>query len=203
MYHNRMSHSNIYHFCWEIVVFSWLIYLNWERSSLLIFVAVLYLGLYVKYFVLQMLPLNTNIPEAYACGQDQEQNFIQNLAMFLCTYLKEHSTLVEKDQLHEVLMKVSKWLFVMLYICIVSGGNFTATVVFWHIQYVNWVKTHAFVHDHWNIQFLDTFQKTFNLNTVYKFCIICLLITMNRLTGAVRKKILSFDQLPLVKPENL
>jgi len=55
-----------------------------------------------------MLPLNTNIPEAYACGQDQEQNFIQNLAMFLCTYLKEHSTLVEKDQLHEVLMKVKK-----------------------------------------------------------------------------------------------
>lgn len=59
-------------------------------------------------FLLQMLPLNTNIPEAYACGQDQEQNFIQNLAMFLCTYLKEHSTLVEKDQLHEVLMKVRK-----------------------------------------------------------------------------------------------
>ena len=55
-----------------------------------------------------MLPLNTNIPEAYACGQDQEQNFIQNLAMFLCTYLKEHSTLVEKDQLHEILMKVRK-----------------------------------------------------------------------------------------------
>jgi exportin-1 len=58
----------------------------------------------------QMLPLNTNIPEAYACGQDQEQNFIQNLAMFLCTYLKEHSTLVEKDHLHEVLMKALHYL---------------------------------------------------------------------------------------------
>jgi exportin-1 len=55
-----------------------------------------------------MLPLNTNIREAYACGQDQEQNFIQNLAMFLCTYLKEHGTLVEKKQLNEVLMKVRK-----------------------------------------------------------------------------------------------
>ena len=151
-----------------------------------------------------MLPLNTNIPEAYACGQDQEQNFIQNLAMFLCTYLKEHSTLVEKDQLHEVLMKVRKWLFVMLYICIVSGGNLTATVVFWHIQYVNWVKTHAFEHDHWNIQFLGAFQKTFNVNTVYKFCIICLLITMNTLSEwCKKKKILSFDQLSLVKPKNL
>jgi exportin-1 len=59
-------------------------------------------------FFLQMLPLNTNIPEAYACGQDQEQNFIQNLAIFLCTFLKEHGALVEKKQLNEVLMKVRK-----------------------------------------------------------------------------------------------
>lgn len=61
-------------------------------------------------FLLQMLPLNTNIREAYAFGQDQEQNFIQNLAMFLCTYLKEHGTLVEKKQLNDVLMKVRKLL---------------------------------------------------------------------------------------------
>jgi len=65
-----------------------------------------------------MLPLNTNIREAYACGQDQEQNFIQNLAMFLCTYLKEHGTLVEKKQLNEVLMKVKLFLFTYLY-CVV------------------------------------------------------------------------------------
>ncbi|KAJ4428918.1 exportin-1 [Periplaneta americana] len=58
----------------------------------------------------QMLPLNTNIREAYARGQDQEQNFIQNLAMFLCTYLKEHGTLVEKKQLNEVLMKALHYL---------------------------------------------------------------------------------------------
>ncbi|KAJ9600998.1 hypothetical protein L9F63_000836, partial [Diploptera punctata] len=58
----------------------------------------------------QMLPLNTNIREAYACGQDQEQNFIQNLAMFLCTYLKEHGTLVEKKQPNEVLMKALHYL---------------------------------------------------------------------------------------------
>lgn len=43
-----------------------------------------------------MLPLNTNIREAYAVGQDQEQNFIQNLAMFLCTFLKEHGILIER-----------------------------------------------------------------------------------------------------------
>ncbi|PNF37319.1 Exportin-1 [Cryptotermes secundus] len=58
----------------------------------------------------QMLPLNTNIREAYACGQDQEQNFIQNLAMFLCTYLKEHGALVEKKQLNDLLMKALHYL---------------------------------------------------------------------------------------------
>lgn len=55
-----------------------------------------------------MLPLNTNIKEAYSQGQDQEQNFIQNLAMFLCTYLKEHGSLIEKPALNEVLLKVRK-----------------------------------------------------------------------------------------------
>nr|CAD7437913.1 unnamed protein product [Timema bartmani] len=52
-----------------------------------------------------MLPVSTNIKDAYATGSDQEQNFIQNLAMFLCTYLKEHGTLVEKKQLLDTLMK--------------------------------------------------------------------------------------------------
>lgn len=61
----------------------------------------------VTLVVFQMLPLNTNIKEAYAQGQDQEQNFIQNLAMFLCTFLKEHGSLVEKSALNEILLKVS------------------------------------------------------------------------------------------------
>lgn len=58
----------------------------------------------------QMLPLETNIREAYAVGQDQEQNFIQNLAMFLCTYLKEHGALVEKKQLNDTLLKALHYL---------------------------------------------------------------------------------------------
>lgn len=53
-----------------------------------------------------MLPLNSNIRQAYAIGVDQEQNFIQNLAMFLCTYLKEHGSLLEKKEHHEILLKV-------------------------------------------------------------------------------------------------
>ena len=43
----------------------------------------------------QMLPLATNIREAFKNGQDDEQNFIQNLALFLCTFLKDHAVLIE------------------------------------------------------------------------------------------------------------
>ncbi|XP_011311556.1 exportin-1 [Fopius arisanus] len=51
----------------------------------------------------QMLPHDTNIRDSYAFGQDEEQNFIQNLAMFLCTYLKEHGMLVEKKMIDTLL----------------------------------------------------------------------------------------------------
>lgn len=54
-----------------------------------------------------MLPLNTNIRLAYSNGKDDEQNFIQNLSLFLCTFLKEHGQLIEKRlNLRETLMEV-------------------------------------------------------------------------------------------------
>ena len=54
-----------------------------------------------------MLPLSTNIREAYKRGRDDEQNFIQNLSLFLCCYLKEHGTLVEKKtEASETLLEV-------------------------------------------------------------------------------------------------
>lgn len=57
-----------------------------------------------------MLPLNTNIRLAYSNGKDDEQNFIQNLSLFLCTFLKEHGQLIEKRlNLRETLMEVSVW----------------------------------------------------------------------------------------------
>ena len=46
----------------------------------------------------QLLPVDTNIKEAYANGTDSEQQFIQDLALFFCTFLKEHGSLVEKQQ---------------------------------------------------------------------------------------------------------
>ena len=52
-------------------------------------------GLFVS-LIAQMLPLSTNIRDAYKNGQDDEQNFIQNLALFLCTFLKEHAAIIEQ-----------------------------------------------------------------------------------------------------------
>ena len=53
-----------------------------------------------------MIPLTTNIKDAYSQGQDAEQNFIQNLSLFLCTFLKEHGQLIERREDHESLMEV-------------------------------------------------------------------------------------------------
>eukprot|EP00096_Caligus_rogercresseyi_P016793 TRINITY_DN975_c0_g1_i1.p1 TRINITY_DN975_c0_g1~~TRINITY_DN975_c0_g1_i1.p1 ORF type:complete len:1062 (-),score=444.95 TRINITY_DN975_c0_g1_i1:1520-4705(-) len=44
-----------------------------------------------------MLPAETDIKSAYACGVNTEQLFIQDLALFITTFLKEHGALVEKS----------------------------------------------------------------------------------------------------------
>lgn len=72
-----------------------------------VFVVVFNMKAYDPYLNLQMLPLNTNIRLAYSNGKDDEQNFIQNLSLFLCTFLKEHGQLIEKRlNLRETLMEV-------------------------------------------------------------------------------------------------
>nr|NVI73581.1 embargoed [Cucujiformia] len=57
-----------------------------------------------------ILPLDTDIKTAYAQGTDQEQNFIQNLALFLCTFLKEHGSLVESSMTTDHLKRALKYL---------------------------------------------------------------------------------------------
>lgn len=56
----------------------------------------------------QMINQNTNMNHIYANGSDSEQEFVQNLAMFLCTFLKEHGKLVEDvkyvDYLNQALL---------------------------------------------------------------------------------------------------
>ncbi|XP_032830122.1 exportin-1-like isoform X2 [Petromyzon marinus] len=62
----------------------------------------------------QILPLQTNIRLAYATGKDEEQNFIQNLSLFLCTFLKEHGSLVERrGDLREGLLEALHYMVVI------------------------------------------------------------------------------------------
>ncbi|CAH0775387.1 unnamed protein product [Bemisia tabaci] len=61
----------------------------------------------------KMLPPTTNIREAYAKGQDQEQHFVQNLAMFLCTFLKEHGSLIERKGLNDELTTALHYLIMI------------------------------------------------------------------------------------------
>lgn len=52
-------------------------------------------------FIVQLqtiLPPNTNIPEAYANGSDEEQAFIQNLALFFTSFFKCHIRVLESSQ---------------------------------------------------------------------------------------------------------
>ena len=63
-----------------------------------------------------MLPVTTNIKEAYKQGSNEEQNFIQNLSLFLCTFLKEHGLLIErKEDRSELLMEV--WILFLRWLC--------------------------------------------------------------------------------------
>ncbi|XP_023337430.1 exportin-1 [Eurytemora carolleeae] len=60
-----------------------------------------------------MLPVETNVKDAYKKGSDAEQNFIQNLALFFCTFLKEHGQLLEKQGDQEPLLKALHYLLLI------------------------------------------------------------------------------------------
>lgn len=51
---------------------------------------------YNYYCFFQILPLQTEIRVAYKNGLEDEQCFIQNLALFICTFLKEHGRQIEE-----------------------------------------------------------------------------------------------------------
>ncbi|KAK7834520.1 hypothetical protein U0070_017706 [Myodes glareolus] len=68
----------------------------------------------ISTLIYKMLPLNTNIRLAYSNGKDDEQNFIQNLSLFLCTFLKEHGQLLEKRlNLREALMEALHYMLLV------------------------------------------------------------------------------------------
>lgn len=69
--------------------------------------------IFVKLFTQTMdklqiiLPRSTCIKEAYAKGSDDEQKFIQNLSLFLCTYLKEHGSFLERNHEYNVTLNLA------------------------------------------------------------------------------------------------
>ena len=65
-----------------------------------------------KYLDQEAAELN-NIKEAFKKGSDAEQMFIQNLSMFLCSFLKEHGTLLEKQPSQEPLLKSLHYLLLI------------------------------------------------------------------------------------------
>ena len=49
----------------------------------------------------QILPRSVKIAEAYANGSDDEQAYIQNLAIFLTQFFKHHIELLEQTPEHQ------------------------------------------------------------------------------------------------------
>lgn len=58
----------------------------------------------------RIIPENMDMNEIYKKGSDDEQCFIQNLAMFLCTFLRVHAPLAEKRENAEALQKALHYL---------------------------------------------------------------------------------------------
>ncbi len=49
--------------------------------------------------------MEINLRDAYRNGSSEEQNFIQNLSLFLTSFLKEHVGLIEKNSDHTLLLQ--------------------------------------------------------------------------------------------------
>ncbi|XP_017879710.1 exportin-1 [Ceratina calcarata] len=90
----------------------------------------------------QILPLDTNIREAYAAGGDQEQNFIQNLAIFLCTLLKERGHFIEGHQVHDDLLKALHYLVLISEVEEVE--IFKICLEYWNTLAMNLYRAHPF-----------------------------------------------------------
>lgn len=61
----------------------------------------------------EMLPLTTQVRDAYERGTTDEQHFIQNLAIFYCTYLKGNSSLIESANKSALLQDAYSYLLLI------------------------------------------------------------------------------------------
>jgi len=93
-------------------------------------------------FMIQLqtiLPRNTNIPEAYAHGSSEEQEFIQNLALFFTLFFKAHIRILESTE-----ENISALLVGLEYVI--------------NISYVDDTEVFKVCLDYWNALVLELFQ---------------------------------------------
>lgn len=78
----------------------------------------------------QMIPEETDMNQIYMNGNDDEQCFVQNLAMFLCTFLRVHGPLVERRETVDALQKA------LVYLVMISEVEdveiFKITLEYWN-----------------------------------------------------------------------
>jgi hypothetical protein len=61
----------------------------------------------------QMLPPTTDMRLAYHTGSDHQQRFVQNLSLFLATFLREHCAIVELPQMQPTLAQALHYLLLV------------------------------------------------------------------------------------------
>ncbi|PWA66235.1 exportin 1A [Artemisia annua] len=111
-----------------------------------------YNGQYVNMyniFIAQLqtvLPINTNIPNAYANGNSEEQAFIQNLAMFFTAFFKVHIRVLEATQ-----ENVNSLLIGLEYLI--------------NISYVDDTEVFKVCLDYWNALVLELYEANHNLDS--------------------------------------
>ncbi|GLT95335.1 hypothetical protein SLE2022_130230 [Rubroshorea leprosula] len=106
---------------------------------------------YVKMYTVFMvqlqaiLPTTTNIPEAYAHGNSEEQAFIQNLALFFTSFYKFHIRVLENSQ-----ENISALLIGLEYLI--------------NISYVDDTEVFKVCLDYWNSMVLELFEAQHNMD---------------------------------------
>uniref|UniRef100_A0A7I4EZM4 Importin N-terminal domain-containing protein n=1 Tax=Physcomitrium patens TaxID=3218 RepID=A0A7I4EZM4_PHYPA len=96
---------------------------------------------------LQMiLPPGTNVPESYGNGTDEDQAFIQNLAMFFTAFFKSHIGVLESNQENQT--------------ALLMGLEYLIG-----ISYVDDTEVFKVCLDYWNSLVCDLFQSECNMET--------------------------------------
>ncbi|CAI9087054.1 OLC1v1021020C1 [Oldenlandia corymbosa var. corymbosa] len=88
-----------------------------------------------------ILPLNINIPEAYAIGSTEDQAFIQNLAMFFTSFFKFHIRVLEPENVGSLLLGLEYLI---------------------NISYVDDTEVFKVCLDYWNSLVLELFEAHHN-----------------------------------------